>query len=245
MKFSKRVQVAVSVLMMLPFVVFLTKCQSNQPKQEETQSKSAQRDAQADTATTGVVRFHFDDLQSGNLPDGWETAMTGKGKPGNWQIVLDENESGPTKVLAQTSMENFGYHFDIAVAKATEFKDLTLSLEFKAVKGKEDQGGGPVWRYQDADNYYIARANPLENNFRVYKVVNGNRRQLKSYSLPVISGQWHTIRIEHLGTHIKCYYDGQLYLEVDDDTFLQPGKVGVWTKADSYCYFDDLVVEAK
>ncbi len=244
MKFQKLFQGIFSFLIILLFVFFTSNCQSDRTQQEEVKSTDAQEQVQESTAD-GTIRFDFEDMQPGNLPNTWGTALTGKGSPGKWEIVTDKNESGPTKVLAQTSMENFGYHFDIAVAKETNFKNLTFSLEFKAIKGEEDQGGGPVWRYRDADNYYIARANPNENNFRLYKVVDGNRKQLKSYSLPVISGQWHSIKIEHIGTQIKCYYDGQLYLEVDEDTFMEAGKVGVWTKADSYCLFDNLVVDGK
>ena len=244
MKFQKHVQGIFPFLIILLSIVFMSNCQSDRTQQENAKSTDIQEQVQTKSAE-GTIRFDFEDMQPGNLPDTWSTALTGKGDPGKWEIISDKNESGPTKVLAQTSMENFGYHFDVAVAKETNFKNLTLSVEFKAIKGEEDQGGGPVWRYRDADNYYIARANPLENNFRIYKVVDGNRKQLKSYSLPVISGQWHSIKIEHSGTHIKCYYDGQLSLEVDDDTFMEAGKVGVWTKADSYCLFDNLIVNVR
>lgn len=229
-------------LLLLLVSIFYMNCQS---EKQETQIKESPQLAKTDVIETKGLIFNFNDYKPGNLPDNWETAVTGKGKPGKWEIVTDETATGQSKVLAQTSMENFGYHFDIAVAKDTNFKDLFLTVKFNAIDGEEDQGGGPVWRYQDADNYYIARANPLESNFRVYKIINGNRKQLKSCNLPVTSGQWHTIQIEHIGTHIKCYYDGQLCFEVDDETFTAPGKIGVWTKADSYCCFDDLTVEEK
>ena len=121
------------------------------------------------------------------------------------------------------------------------YDDLELSVKFKGVKGKEDQGGGPVWRYQDANNYYIARANPLENNFRVYKVVDGNRLQMDSARLKVTTNEWHTIKIIARNDHIQCYYNGRPYLEVTDDAF-QKGKIGLWTKADAVTYFDDLKV---
>jgi len=244
MKFQKLVKGIFSFLILLLFVVFTSNCESDGTQQEKKKSTDTQIQVKESPAD-GAVRFDFEDMQPGILPNTWHTAMTGKGNSGKWEIVTDKNESGSSKALAQTSMENFGYHFDVAVAKGSNFKDLNLSLDFKAIKGEEDQGGGPVWRYKDANNYYIARANPLENNFRLYKVVDGNRKQLKSYNLPVISGQWHSIKIEHIGTQIKCYYDGQLYLEADDNTFMEAGKVGVWTKADSYCLFDNLVVDIK
>ena len=124
----------------------------------------------------------------------------------------------------------------------TDYSNLELGVKFKAVSGREDQGGGPVWRYQDPDNYYIARANPLENNFRVYKVVNGRRKQLDSVKIKVTPGEWHTIRIINKGDRIQCYYDAKLFLEVSDNTF-KKGKIGLWTKADAITYFDNLEVE--
>jgi len=226
-------------------ILLLINCRSQKPQQESTQKTVSQQPAKLDTTKADVFVVNFEKCQSTDLPDGWKTAMTGNGDPGNWEIITDETETGGSKVLAQTSMENYGYHFDIAVLQKPVFKDLHLSVKFKAIKGEEDQGGGPVWRYQDADNYYIARANPLESNFRIYKVANGKRKQLKSHNLPITSGQWHTITIEHIGAHVKCFYDGQLYLEVDDETFDNSGKIGVWTKADSYCFFDDLMVTTK
>ncbi len=246
MKRKNQIAAILATSLFLLVSVFVMSCQSQKPEQKKETSAAEQQVAVADTAQQSSVQiFDFESCEIGKLPQGWETGMTGKGTPGNWQVLTEKTETGENKVLAQTSMKNFGYHFDIAVAKNTDYKDLTITVRFKAIKGEEDRGGGPVWRYQDENNYYICRANPLENNFRVYKVIDGNRRQLKSYSLPVTSGEWHTIHIEHIGNHIKCFYDGQLYLETDDSTFTKPGKVGVWTKADSYCYFDDLKIEKK
>ncbi|NOZ62227.1 MAG: hypothetical protein GXO74_11135 [Calditrichaeota bacterium] len=238
--------VAISIsLMFILVTIFSTNCQSQKSNQKKQQTKESKQMVSQDTSKTSVQVFNFEKCEVGKLPVGWETAMTGRGTLGHWEIAVDKTKSGENKVLAQTSMKNFGYHFNMAVKKDSDFKDLILTVKFKAIKGNEDRGGGPVWRYQDANNYYICRANPLENNFRVYAVIDGNRRQLKSYSLPITSGEWHTIKIEHTGTHIKCYFDSHLYLEADDSTFTQSGKVGVWTKADSYCYFDDLKIEEK
>ncbi len=184
----------------------------------------------------------FEKYGKGSFPADFISTFTGSGRPGIWKVVEDETAPSPTKVLAQLSMRNFGYHFNLAVVKGYEFSDLRLTVYFKAVRGREDRGGGPVWRYRDADNYYIARANPLEDNFRVYKVVNGIRKMLASVRLKITSGQWHRIDIENIGDEIKCYYDGKLYLHVRDSTF-RSGKVGLWTKADAVTYFDNLTVE--
>lgn len=186
--------------------------------------------------------INFENYRVGVFPQGFISTFTGSGRPGIWKIKEDKTAPSPTKVLAQLSMRNFGYHFNLAVVKDTNFSNLKLTVYFKAVRGREDRGGGPVWRYVDANNYYIARANPLENNFRVYKVVKGIRRMLASVHLRITSGKWHRIDIENIGNDIKCYYDGKLYLHVKDNTF-KSGKVGLWTKADAVTYFDNLEVE--
>jgi hypothetical protein len=159
-------------------------------------------------------------------------------------VVNDETAPSKPHALAQMSKENLGYHFSVAVIDNTNYSDVEIELKFKAVDGQEDQGGGPVWRYRDADNYYICRANPLESNFRVYKVVDGNRRQLQSADVDIPSNIWHTMEVEQAGDHIKCWLNDKLYLDVKDDTFKE-GKVGLWTKADAVTYFDDLEIETE
>jgi hypothetical protein len=120
-------------------------------------------------------------------------------------------------------------------------------VAFKAMLGKEDQGGGLVWRYQDVNNYYICRMNPLEDNFRVYKVVDGVRKMLATTKndVKVPTGQWHTIEARMTADHITCYLDGKKYLDVKDDTFKKAGKVGLWTKADAQTRFDNLTIKGR
>ena len=146
-------------------------------------------------------------------------------------------------MLAQTA-EGPAALFNLCVADAPTFADIDLSVSFKAVAGKEDQGGGPVWRVKDADNYYLCRMNPLEDNFRVYKVVAGKRMQLATAEAKAAAGAWHTIRVVQVGDHIQCYFNGKMLLDVKDAQFKEAGKVGLWTKADAQTYFDNLVVTA-
>ncbi len=185
--------------------------------------------------------WNFDGDDAGKIPNGFSNQITGKGGPGKWEIVRDETAPSRPHILAQTSQDDFGYHFNMAVNEKETYDNFELIVKFKGVKGSEDQGGGPVWRYKDSNNYYIARANPLENNFRVYKVVNGKRIQMGSVRLKIASNTWHTIKIITLKDNIQCYYDGSPYLDVNDNTF-QKGKIGLWTKADAVTYFDDLEV---
>ncbi len=180
--------------------------------------------------------FTFQGDTAGSLPPGWTTALTGRGKPCRWQIVNDHGN----KVLAQVSAETPDYRFNLAVFNNVVVKDVSISVRFKAIRGRGDRGGGPVWRYRDAGNYYVARANPLENNFRLYKVVNGSRHMLKSASFRIESDKWYNLKVTMRGNRIRCYFNGKLELETTDNTFSGGGKVGLWTKSDAVTWFDDM-----
>ncbi len=182
-------------------------------------------------------QMSLDAAKTGELPQGWVAAKTGSGPGSVWKVVA---ESDGKKVLAQTSDQGPNGLFNLCVAESSSFTDIDLSVRFKAVAGKLDQGGGPVWRYKDSSNYYIARMNPLEDNFRVYKVANGKRIQLASADVKPAAGKWHTIRVVQKADHIQCFLNEKSYLDVKDDTFKDAGKIGLWTKADAQTYFADL-----
>ena len=189
-----------------------------------------------------IKLWNFDSDNNGKIPNDFSNQLTGKGGLGKWEVIKDDTAPSISNVIAQTSQEYFGYHFSMVINEKEIYDDFKLIVKLKGAKGREDRGGGPVWRYQDNNNYNIARANPRENNYRVYKVVNGNRIQMDSARLKVTSGEWHTIKIITRKDHIQCFYDGQPYLEVEDNTFQKGGKIGLWTKADAVTYFDDLEV---
>jgi hypothetical protein len=190
-----------------------------------------------------TITFGKDDV--GKVPTGWTAAQTGKGKS-EWKVIADA--SAPSKtgfVLAQTT-DNREALFNLCVADDSNFKDIEVSVAFKAMKGQKDQGGGIMWRYQDANNYYVARVNPLEDNFRVYKVVAGKRsKEFQSADVKAPEGEWHTLKVKVEGDHIQCFFNGKKYLDVKDDSITKPGKVGLWTKADAQTHFDDLKVSGK
>jgi len=196
-------------------------------------------------SNSSSTSLNFKDAKVGELPKGWTAAKTGTGEGSLWKVVADETSPDGGKALAQVSDKGSGSLFNLCVADGTSYQDLDLSLMFNAVAGKEDQGGGLVWRFKDATNYYIARMNPLEDNFRVYKVVDGKRMQLGSADVKAEAGKWHMIRITHDGDHIKCYLNGQPYLDVKDGTFKDAGKIGLWTKADAQTRFAGIMVEEK
>jgi len=186
----------------------------------------------------------FKDAKVGELPHSWKKAKTGKGTGGEWKIVEDKDATGGL-ALAQTKADKDAL-FNICVAEGTRYKDVDFTVSFKAMAGDRDQGGGPVWRFQDGNNYYVARMNPLEDNYRLYKVVAGKRIQLatkEDLKAPVKT--WHTLTIKMIGDHIECSFDGKKYLDAKDDTLPKAGKVGLWTKADAQSYFDELKIMGK
>jgi hypothetical protein len=133
--------------------------------------------------------------------------------------------------------------FNLCWTRDIAFEDGEIEVKVRANTGKEDQGGGVIWRARDANNYYIARYNPLENNFRIYYVENGSRKQLASAGrVGIPAGEWFTLKIIQHGDKIEGYLNGKKYLEVSDNTFTGPGGVGFWTKADAASSFDDLRV---
>jgi len=195
--------------------------------------------------TTKPARWDFEDTSVGKTPAGWKATQTGKGKGSIWKIVEDKTAPKGPLVLAQTA-ESPASMFNLCVVPESSFQDGEIRVAFKAVGGEIDQGGGPVWRYQDPNNYYIARYNPLEKNFRLYKVIAGKRMQLDSKGeLNIPAGEWHTIKIRHVGQQIECLLDDVKHLAAKDDAIAKAGKVGLWTKADAQTYFDDLRLEGK
>ena len=190
------------------------------------------------------LKFGKDDL--GKVPAGWTVAKTGTGDGSVWKVVADETAPSKTGfALAQTAASP-GAVFNLCVADEPSVKDVEASVSFKSIKGEKDQGGGIVWRYQDADNYYVARMNPLEDNFRVYKVIAGKRsKELQNAEVKIPEGEWHGLKIKMTGDRIECFVDGKKHLDVKDDSFAKAGKVGLWTKADAQTHFDQFVVSGK
>ena len=155
---------------------------------------------------------------------------------GQWEVAKD----GDNHVLYQKA-KNDDSTFNVALVAGTSFKDIDLSVRLKAVAGEIDRGGGLVWRARDKSNYYISRYNPLEDNYRVYKVEDGKRTMFKGEKTPG-DANWHTLRVTMVGTKITCYFDGKKYLEAEDATFAEAGMIGLWSKADAQSYFDKLTV---
>jgi hypothetical protein len=191
------------------------------------------------------VVFNFDNDAPGRLPAHFQAARTGQGPEGAWIVREDPTAPSKPNVVAQTSEDKTDYRFPILVADSPSLRDLELRGKIKAVSGRVDRAAGLVFRLKDKDNYYIVRANALEDNFRLYHVFEGRRRQFAGANLKITSGEWHEIKVECVGNKFICYYDGVKKIEASDDTFKEAGKIGLWTKADSVTYFDDLTATPK
>jgi hypothetical protein len=193
-------------------------------------------------ADAGAGTFGFDSDPSGSPPSGFTFGRTGQGRPGKWLVVADANAPSAPNVLAQTDTDTTDYRFPVAFANEVFPPDVEVSVRCKPVSGAVDRACGLVLRLSDANNYYLTRANALENNVRFYVVKDGQRRQLASWSGPVTAGAWHEYRVAAKGDHFEVSFDGTKVLDHHDSTFGGGGHVGVWTKADSVTHFDNLTV---
>jgi Domain of Unknown Function (DUF1080) len=185
----------------------------------------------------------FESKQTGVTPEGWTATLTGSGNP-KWTVESDETAPSKSKVIKQSGRATY----PLLLKNDTSIKDGFIEVKFKAVAGAQDRAAGVVWRAKDANNYYVARANALEDNFVLYKTVNGSRSPLDivgrkggyGVSVPVPAGIWHSLRIDFKGSRFTASFNGKQMFEVEDSTFADAGKVGLWTKADSVTLFDEM-----
>ena len=163
------------------------------------------------------VKLDFEQDEIGKSPKGFSFALTGQGKPGVWIVRKDDQAHG--NVLAQTDADKTDYRFPVAVYDSLTAKDVDVSVQFKAISGRGDQGAGIVWRYRDQNNYYITRCNALEDNCTIYHVINGRRVAFLNQNVKVASNVWHALRVEAVGDHFVVTYDGRKVLDAKDGTF--------------------------
>jgi len=184
--------------------------------------------------TTHAETFSFDRDATGAPPAGWRTGVTGRGSP-KWSVEADASAPSKPNVLKQSGSGTFPWCVKPDVSLANGY----VEVRFKPLTGREDQAGGLVWRWKDGDNYYVARANALEDNVSLYYTANGRRNTIKYVDAPVPGNTWHALRVEFTGKTIRVILDGKTYIETDDGHIAGAGAVGVWTKADSVTLFDD------
>ena len=234
-------------LSILSLVLILTACQNTHQEQDKKTAAYIAKIQQQNPQVTTEKSFDFENYESGKLPADWSQYATGRDQHTEWQITNDQGN----KVLAQLSNKHPNYHFNVVVYNGLTAKNIDLSVRFKAIKGQMDQGGGFVWRFKDADNYYVVRANPLEDNVVLYKVVNGKRSDLplvgkgRTYGIdvPKLGNRWNNLRLVAKDRLFTVYLNGKKLFDVVDDTFTGTGKTGLWTKADAVTYFDDYKIK--
>ena len=195
--------------------------------------------------------INFDSEKPGAMPSDWAVAMTHSGGPPKWETRSDESAPSPPNVLAQVSDDRISGRYPLAIYQKADLRDGELSVKLKPLSGKVDASGGLVWRYRDENNYYVVRSNALENNTVLYKVENGKRSSLAPTGMPadtygvkhtVPSRRWATLGARFEGNLFTVFFNGKQLFQVEDSTFSEAGKVGLWTKADAVTHFDDFQI---
>jgi hypothetical protein len=198
--------------------------------------------AQAETGSL-TSAWSFDREQPGALPSEFSVGTLFDGRPaGDWQVLATDRAKSPPYVLAQLMAKGAEHAYKVVLSKEVIASDLNLAVSFLPIQGQADMGGGLIWRAADDRNYYLARANPLEQNIRVYRVEKGIRRLLQNFDQTITLKQWHTLRVAHQGCRVHIFYDGKQVLDLCEETF-RAGMIGLWTKSDAVTYFDDLQLQ--
>lgn len=201
--------------------------------------------------TAAERKFDFGETGENQIPPGFRSTVTGRGKAGDWKVILDDVPSqmpaltpraasvAKRAVLAQLAQDPTDEHFPLLIFEEETFGDFTLTTRLKMVKGVMEQMAGIAFRIQDETNYYVVRASSLGNTFRFYKIVDGQRGPLIGPEVPIPAGVWHELRIECKGNQIRCLFDGKELIPMLTDNSFARGKIGFWTKSDSVSYFAD------
>ncbi len=180
-------------------------------------------------------------MEIGGAPTEFEFGLTGRGGPGQWRVVADKT-TNRDRVIEQSSTDRTEYRFPLAIYNAIVAKNVDVSLSFRPVSGRVDRAGGIAVRVADADNYYVVRANALEDNVRLYRVVKGSRQQIGGADVKVTSDEWHTLGLKAEGDRLTVGFDGKTLFTMSDRTIANAGKVALWTKADSVTRFSQIAI---
>jgi hypothetical protein len=215
-----------SALIVLSFIISLQVAFGTVPAQGETPSPAQ--------------IWNYDRGQPGTLPREFSIGTLFDGRPaGDWQVLATDRAKSPPHVFAQVMAKGAEHAYKVVLNKEIIASDLDLQVSFLPIQGRGDMGGGLIWRATDDRNYYLARANPLEQNIRVYRVEKGFRHLLQNFNQTIDVRKWHTLRVTHQGCRMNIFYDDKQVFDLCDKTFHE-GMIGLWTKSDAVTYFDDL-----
>jgi hypothetical protein len=193
-------------------------------------------------AQTGAIMIAIDQMKVGAAPAEFEIARTGRGSVGQWMVVTDAT-AVKGQAIEQTGADPTDYRFPLAIYRPASATNLDVTVRFKAMSGKVDRAGGIAVRLSDPDNYYVVRANALEDNVRFYRMVKGKREQLAGADLKVTANEWHTLGLRAEGERFTVTFDGKTLYTASDKTFSSTGRVALWTKADSVTRFDQIEIK--
>jgi len=199
--------------------------------------------AYVDASAPEARTWHFDEDRPEQLPPKFAIGTFFDGRPaGDWKVITTPKAFSPPNVFAQLREKGAEHHYNMVLIDDTQAANLDLSVSFLPITGKADMGGGPIWRGKDDRNYYLIRANPLEQNIRVYHVVKGIRKMLENYDEIIDIKKWHRLHVVNQGCRIQIFYDDKPIIDLCDETFKE-GRIGLWTKSDAVTYFDDLKLQ--
>jgi hypothetical protein len=188
-----------------------------------------------------TIKVDLTGMDTGLEPDGFTFWRTGEGAPAEWAVVADPSAT-EKQAIAQISKDTTDYRFPLAIYKPVSAKNVDVTVRFKPVSGKVDQAGGIAVRLTTPDDYYVVRANALEDNVNFYRVVKGRRSQIKGVSTKVAGNQWHSLGLRAEGDRFTISFDSKPLFTAEDKTFTNSGKVALWTKADSVTHFDSITI---
>ncbi len=192
-------------------------------------------------APAQIVGLDIPSMPLGASPPGFQFARTGSGATGQWRVVEEPSAIGG-KAIAQLSQDRTDYRFPLAIYQPLSAKDVEVAVRFKPVDGRVDQAGGIAVRVISPDDYYVVRANALENNVRFYRVSQGRREQIEGIDIPVVGGQWHTLGLRAEGDRFTVSFNGRVLFTAVADSYADKGRVALWTKADSVTHFDTIAI---
>lgn len=185
----------------------------------------------------------FDEHPPKVLPSEFKVGTLFDGRPaGEWKVLGTDRAKSPPHVLAQLLGKGAEHAYKTVFINGVRASDLELEVSFLPIDGKADMGGGLIWRAADDRNYYLTRANPLEQNIRIYRVVQGVRHMLKNFDQIIDVRQWHRLRVTTKGCQVQVFFDGKQVFDLCDQTY-STGQVGLWTKSDAVTFFDDLTLQ--
>jgi hypothetical protein len=191
---------------------------------------------------TGAIMIAIDKMTLGSEPTDFEFARTGQGRPAQWAVTSDKSAAAGL-AIEQTSTDTTDYRFPLAIYRPVSAGNVDVTVRFKAVAGKVDQAGGIAVRLSDPDNYYVVRANALEDNVRFYRMVKGRREQIEGANTRVTANEWHQLGLRAEGQKFTIAFDGKQLFTATDRTIAGTGKVALWTKADSVTRFDGIEIK--